>query len=100
MMKFETIKLLLKLSYLLEVCRHAGVAVIWLPHDLVNDELRVTVDVKPIDPELSEDAQAVDEGLILCLIVCRVEIQLNHVEEPISLERDQHNTSPTLAYQL
>jgi hypothetical protein len=44
MIKFKTVKLLLKLSYLLAVCIHARVVAIRLPHDLVDDELRVTKD--------------------------------------------------------
>jgi hypothetical protein len=56
MMNFKTVKLLIKLSYLLEVCHHAGVATIQLPHDLVDDELRAAMDVKSLDPELGGDA--------------------------------------------
>jgi hypothetical protein len=56
MMKLETIELLLKLYYLLTVCRHAGVMTVRLPHELVDDELRVVIDAKPLDPELSGDA--------------------------------------------
>jgi hypothetical protein len=65
------------------------------PHDLVDEELRVTVDVKPLDPDLGGDAKAMDEGLILHHIVY-AEMQSNHVEEPISLGGDQHHapTSP------
>jgi hypothetical protein len=73
-MKFETIKLHLKISYILIVCCHAGDMAVQLPHDLVDDELRVTVDVKLLDPELGSDAEAVDEGLILCHIVCCAEM--------------------------
>jgi hypothetical protein len=76
MVKFEAIGLLLKHSYLLVVFHHAGVAVIRLPIDLVDNKLRVALDVKPLDPELGGDAQAVDEGLILRHIVtqkcCRI----------------------------
>jgi hypothetical protein len=56
MMKFEAIELRFELSYLLAVYHHAGVAAIRLPHDLVDDELRVAVDVKPLDPDLGGDA--------------------------------------------
>jgi hypothetical protein len=52
MMKFETIKLLLELSDLLSVCRHAGVMAVRLPHDVVDDELEVIADIKPLDLEL------------------------------------------------
>jgi hypothetical protein len=58
------------------------------PTNLVNDELRVTVDVKPLDPELGGDVHAVNEGLILCHIVCCTKMQSNHVEESISLGED------------
>jgi hypothetical protein len=81
MMKFETIKLHRKIFYILIVCCHAGVMAVQLPHDLVDDELRVTVDVKLLDPELGSDAEAVDEGLILCHIVCCAEMQSNHIKE-------------------
>jgi hypothetical protein len=53
MMKFKTIKLLLKLSYLITVCRHEGVLAVQLPDDLVDDKLKVTTDVKLLDLELA-----------------------------------------------
>jgi hypothetical protein len=43
--------------------------IVRLPDDLVDDELRVTTDVKPLDPKLDGDAQAVDEGLIVCTLL-------------------------------
>jgi hypothetical protein len=39
--------------------------------------------------------QAVDEGLILCHIVHRAEMQLNYIEESMSLGGDQNDASPT-----
>jgi hypothetical protein len=65
----------------MSVCRHAGVMAVRLPHDLVDDELRVTVDVKPLNPKLGSDARVIDECLIFHHIVGRTEVQLNHVEE-------------------
>jgi hypothetical protein len=62
-----------------------GVIVVRLPHDLVDDELRVVVDVKQLDPRLDVNAQAIDVGLVLCHIVCCTEIQSSHIEESISL---------------
>jgi hypothetical protein len=56
MMKLKTVELLLQPPNLLSVCRHVGVIAVRLSHELVDDELRVTVDVKPLDPELSGDA--------------------------------------------
>jgi hypothetical protein len=52
-----------------------------LPHDLVDDELRVTVDVKPLNPKPDSDARVIDECLIFHHIVGHTEVQLNHVEE-------------------
>jgi hypothetical protein len=94
MMKFKSIELLFKLSYLLMVCCHAGVMTIRLPHDLVDDELGVATDVKPLDPELDGDVEAVDKGLVPRHIVCGMEIQSNHIEESISLGGDRNNASP------
>jgi hypothetical protein len=69
MMKFKAVELLLEFPYLLAVYRHAGVAIIRLPHDLIDDELRVLMDVEPLDPDLDSDAQTIDEGLKFCHIV-------------------------------
>jgi hypothetical protein len=84
MMKFKTIELLLMLSYLLAISCHVGITSVQFPHDLVDNELRFTTDVKPLDPKNGSDAQAVEEGLIFCHIVYCVEMLLNHMEESIS----------------
>jgi hypothetical protein len=55
MMKLKTVELLLQPPNLLSVCCHAGVIAVRLSHELVDDELRVTVDVKSLDPELNGD---------------------------------------------
>jgi hypothetical protein len=56
MVELETIKLLLQLPNLLSVCCHAGVVEARLSHDLFYDELRVTADIKPLNPKLGDDA--------------------------------------------
>jgi hypothetical protein len=56
MMKLETIKFFLQLSYLLPVCHHMGVTTVQLSHYLIDDKLRVSVDVKPLNPEFGGDA--------------------------------------------
>jgi hypothetical protein len=94
-MKFKTIELFLELSDFLLVCRHPRVTVVLLPHDLVDNNLRVTADVKPLDIELGGDVLAIDEGLILHHVVGHAEVQSNNVEESIALWGDQHNTSPS-----
>jgi hypothetical protein len=53
MVELETIELLLQLPNLLPVCHHAGVVTVWLSHDLVDDELRVIMDVKLLNPVMS-----------------------------------------------
>jgi hypothetical protein len=73
-MRFKTVELILELSYLPVICRHAGVTAIRFPHDLVDDELRVLADVEPLNPKHDGNAQAVDEGLIFYHIVGCTEI--------------------------
>jgi hypothetical protein len=55
---------------------------------LVDDELRVIIDVKPLNPELGGDAQAVDKCLVFHHIVGHEEVQSNYIEESISLRGD------------
>jgi hypothetical protein len=61
---------------------------------LVDDDLRVTADINPLNPKLDGDAHAVDKCLIFRHIVGCKEMQSNHVQEPISLRRDKHHASP------
>jgi hypothetical protein len=61
---------------------------------LVDDELRVTTNIKSLNPKLGGDAHVVDECLVFCHIVGCTEVQSNHIEESISLRRDQYYTSP------
>jgi hypothetical protein len=51
-----------------------GVTAIRLLHDLVDDELRVTSDVEPLDPKLGGNVQAVDEVIIFRHIVYCTEV--------------------------
>jgi hypothetical protein len=85
MMKLETIKLLLQFPNLWTVCHHAGVMVVRLPHDLIDDELRVTMNIKPLNPKLSCDAHTIDECLIFRHVVGCAEVQSNHIEESVFL---------------
>jgi hypothetical protein len=55
-MELETVELFLQPSNLLSICCYVGVVAVRLSHDLVEDELRVTMDVKPLNPELGGDA--------------------------------------------
>jgi len=64
MMQFDPLELVLELAHLLAVCCHEGAFARGLLHDLVNDQLRVTVDVQPRRGKLDGDAQVIDEGLV------------------------------------
>jgi hypothetical protein len=44
------------------------------PYDMVDDELIVTTDVEPLDPELNGNVQTNNEGFILRQIVCCTEM--------------------------
>jgi hypothetical protein len=74
MMELKIVKLFLQPPNLLSICHHERVMAVRLSHDLVDDELRVTVDVKPLNPEFSGDAHAVDECLVFCHIVGHIEV--------------------------
>ena len=50
-----------------------------LLHYLVGDELRVTARIEAFDAELDGDAEATEEGLILCHVVRSREMQADHV---------------------
>jgi hypothetical protein len=80
MVELKTIELLLQLPNLLPVCRYAVIAVVWLTHYLLDDQLRVTTDIKPLNPKLDDNAQAVDKRLVFRHIVGCVEMQSNHVK--------------------
>jgi hypothetical protein len=72
-----------------------GLVVVPLPHDLVDDELRVTAEVKLLDPELDGNAQAIDDGVILHNVVGHVEVQSNNIKESIPIWGDQNNATPS-----
>jgi hypothetical protein len=93
MMELQTIELFLQPPNILSICHHAGVTTVRFSHDVIDDKLRVATDVKPLNLELSDDAQAVDECLVFCHIVGHVEVQSNYVEEMISHRGDQYDAS-------
>ena len=68
-MLFDPLEFVLKLVHLLVVCYHEGAFVGGFLHDLVDDQLQVTVNIESRSAELDGDAQSVDEGLIFRSIV-------------------------------
>ena len=59
----------LELVHLSAICCHEGAFARGFLHDLVDDQLRVTVDIQPRGAELDDDAQSIDEGLVFCGVV-------------------------------
>jgi hypothetical protein len=49
----------------LTVCRDLRVHTVFVLHDLVHDQLRVSPDLDALDLELDSDSEAVDQGFIL-----------------------------------
>jgi hypothetical protein len=74
MVELKTVEFSLQLSYLLPVRSQARVMTVQLPHDLFDDELRVSTDIKPLNPKLGSDAQTVDQRLLFYHVVGGVEV--------------------------
>jgi hypothetical protein len=74
MVELKTVEFSLQLSYLLPVRSQARVTTVRLPHDLIDDELRVSVDIKPLNPKLGSDAQTVDQRLVFYHVVGGAEV--------------------------
>jgi hypothetical protein len=49
----------------LTVYRHLRVHTVFVLHDLIHDQLRVSPDLKALNPELDGDSKAVDQGFVL-----------------------------------
>ena len=69
MIELEAVESILQPSDFLVVCLHLGVVAARLLHDLVDDQLRVALDIKSSDAQLNGDAQAINERLILSHII-------------------------------
>src|SRR5687767_15958374 len=63
--ELEPVELVFQAPNLIAVGFHLRVAAMGVLHDLVDDELRVTVRVEASDPQLDGDAQPVDQSLVL-----------------------------------
>jgi hypothetical protein len=59
-MELKTIKFLLQPSYFLPVGCHAGVVTFRLSHYLIDDKLRVSANVKPLNSKFGGDAQTIN----------------------------------------
>ena len=68
-MQLDPLEFVLELAHLLAVCYHEGAFAGGFLHDLINDQLQVTVNVESHGAELDGNAQSVDEGLVFHGIV-------------------------------
>jgi hypothetical protein len=55
MVELDVIEFLFQLSYLLPVCSHAGVTIVQLSHDLIDDEFKVSANERLLNPKLSDN---------------------------------------------
>jgi hypothetical protein len=60
---------------------------------LVNDELRVPLDIETLDPQLNDDVEAIDKVLILFYVVGDREVELDHVAHANPEGRDENEAS-------
>jgi hypothetical protein len=59
MMKLEAVELALQISYGLAVCHHLWVHAVLVLHDLIHNQLKVSPDLKVLDPEFDSDSETV-----------------------------------------
>jgi hypothetical protein len=72
MMKVEAMELAFQITYGLTARCHLQVHAIFVLHDLIHDQVRVTPDLEALDPELDSDSETVDQDFILSGVVrCR-----------------------------
>jgi hypothetical protein len=93
-MDLKAVKFLLQLPNLLPICSHAGVTIVRVYHDLIDDNLRVSMDVKTLNPKFINNAQTVDQCFVLRHIIGGMEVKSNHRKESITFTRDRHHASP------
>jgi hypothetical protein len=65
MMKLEAVELAFQISNDLTIRRHLWVDAVLILHDLIHDQLRVAPDLKVFNPELYNDSETIDQGLVL-----------------------------------
>jgi hypothetical protein len=73
------IEFILKGAHGVAVCHHLVIVAARILHDLVDHELRVSPHVEALDARLDGDSEAAEEGLVLCHVVRRGEVQSHYV---------------------
>jgi hypothetical protein len=77
--ELDAVELVLEGPYGVAICLHLVIVATRVLHDLVNHELRVPPDVDAFDACLDGNSEATKEGLILCHVVGRREVQTHRV---------------------
>ena len=85
MIELKAVEFAFEAAHCFAVCLHLRVMAARFLHHLVDDELRVTAYVEAFDAELNGDAEATEEGLVLCHIVRSREMQTYHVPHVFSV---------------
>jgi hypothetical protein len=84
-MELQAFELSLELPYLGTVSIHRILLDIACLIDLVDDDLGVTVSDEPLDSQGNNDAQSVDQGLVLDAVVGRLVVDLQDVFQVVAL---------------
>jgi hypothetical protein len=95
MVELEAVEPVLQLVDLLAICGHLGAATARFFHDLIDDQLRDTMDLKPSDAQLDGDMQVVDERFMLGHIIRGGKMNTDNI--PPTVLRGQTKICPTPA---
>jgi hypothetical protein len=82
--ELDAVKFILEGVHSVAVCFHLLVVAARVLHDLVNHELRVSLDVEALDACFDGDSEAAEEGLVFHHIVGRREVQAYCVSHVLS----------------
>jgi len=79
MVELEPVELVFELADCVAVRCHLGVMAAPLLHDLIDDQLGVTLDVKSSDAQLDGDTEPIDESLVFSDIVGCRKMEADHI---------------------
>lgn len=85
MVQLKAFELFLQFAYFAIVRAHAWVTRLHCLHDLVDDQLGVPPHQESLGSHLGRDSKSVDEGLIFCHVVGRVEVEEDGISELVPL---------------
>jgi hypothetical protein len=77
--EFYVVEFFLECAHGVAVGHHLLIVAARVLHDLVDYELRISPDVEALNVGLDGDSEAAKEGLVLCHVVRRGEVQVYRV---------------------